>query len=67
MDFKSGTYIVQQIGAIFLSAILLYVVYQWFDRSRASEREVELSLQNAKSIRQEAFKKSNELLSRMGR
>ncbi len=67
MDLKSGTYIIQQIGAIFLSAFLLYVLYQWFDRSRASEREVELSLQNAKAIRREAFRKSNELISRMGR
>jgi hypothetical protein len=64
MGFGSMATILEQIGVILLSAILLYLLYQGIERSRVSEMEMERTLQKAKVMRQEAMERSREMLSR---
>jgi hypothetical protein len=63
----SGAIILEQIGAILLSVFLLYVPYQWIERSKGNEKEMERTLQRAKIMRQEAMERSRKLLSRSER
>jgi hypothetical protein len=65
MGFGSMATILEQIGVILLSAILLYLLYQGIERSRVSEMEMERTLQKAKVMRQEAMERSREMLSRV--
>lgn len=64
MGFESIATILEQIGVILLSAILLYLLYQGIERSRVSEMDMERTLQQAKGMRQEAMERSREMLSR---
>jgi hypothetical protein len=64
MGVESMAKILEQIGVILLSAILLYLLYQGIERSRVSEMDMERALQKAKVMRQEAMERSREMLSR---
>jgi hypothetical protein len=64
MGFESMATILEQIGVILFSAILLYLLYQGIERSRVSEMDMERTLQKAKVMRQEAMERSREMLSR---
>jgi hypothetical protein len=64
MGIGSGAIILEQIGAILLSIFLLYLVFQWIERSMSDEKEMERTLLKAKVMRQKAMERSRELLSR---
>jgi len=64
MGIGNAAVILEQIGVIVLSAFLLYFLYQWLEGERDSEKDIESTLQKAKTIRQEAMERSRELLSR---
>ena len=64
MGFESMATILEQIGMILLSAILLYLLYQGIERSRVSEMDMERTLQKVKVMKQEAMERSREMLSR---
>jgi hypothetical protein len=64
MSFESVATILEQIGVILLSVFLLYLLYQGIEKSRASEMDMERTLQKAKVMRKEAMERSREMLSR---
>jgi membrane protein implicated in regulation of membrane protease activity len=63
MGIGIGAIILEQIGVILLSIFLLYLVFQWIERSKSDQKEMERALQKAKVMRQEAMERSRELLS----
>ena len=65
MGFENAATILQQIGVILISVILLYLGYQWIEGSRVSERDIELTLQKAKVMREEAMERSKEILAKV--
>lgn len=67
MGVESAAAIVEQIVVILFSTIVLYLLYQWVERSKVSEREIERTLQKAKVIRQKAMERSRKMLSNVER
>jgi len=67
MGIGNMVIILEQIGVIALSAFILYLLYQWLDGERYSEKDIESTLQKAKILRKEAMERSRELLSRAER
>jgi hypothetical protein len=65
MGFESAAIILEQVGVIFLSIILLYLMYRWIEGSRVTEMDLERTLRKAKVMRQKAMERSRELLSRV--
>lgn len=65
MGFESAAIILEQVGVIFLSIILLYLMYRWIEGSRVTEKDLERTLRKAKVMRQKAMERSRELLSRV--
>jgi ATP/ADP translocase len=64
---ETALMILEQIGVILISVILLVLLYQWIDRSRVNERDIERTLLKAKVIREEAMERSKKILSKSER
>ena len=65
MTFESTSYLLQQIGAILLSVLLIYQIHQWVRNSNVKDEALQVMLRNAKDVREQAWNQSLELLSTM--
>jgi hypothetical protein len=65
MTFESTPYLLQQIGAILLSVLLIYQIHQWVRNSNVKDEALQVMLRNAKDVRNQAWNQSLELLSTM--
>jgi hypothetical protein len=64
MSAESVLSIFQQIGAILLSIVMSYKFYNWIRKSNSEEGIPYVNLIEARSIRQEAWNRSLEFLSK---
>ena len=65
MTFESTVYLLQQVGVILLSVLLIYQIHQWVGNSNVKDEALQVMLQNAKDVRKQAWNQSLELLSTM--
>jgi len=63
MNIGSFIYLMQQMGAILLTIIVMYKIQHWMRKSQVEEKVLHFNLMEAKSTRDEAWDCSRQMLS----